>query len=88
MEFYYALSLLFGGQFVPLSLMPPVIQQIALFLPFQLFLYFPIQIILGNLSPDVIVRTFITGLGWLVVAVVCFLVVWRNGLKRYSAVGA
>ncbi len=88
MEFYYALSLLFGGQFVPLGLMPPVIQQIALFLPFQLFLYFPIQIILGNLSPEVILRTFLTGLGWLVVAVLCFLFTWRNGLKRYSAVGA
>jgi len=88
MEFYYALSLLFGGQFVPLNLMPPVIQQIALFLPFQMYLYFPIQLILGNVPAGQILPTFITGLIWLGVALVTFLVVWREGLKRYSAVGA
>jgi ABC-2 type transport system permease protein len=44
-EFYYALVILFAGQFVPLDLMPPLVQQIAEFLPFQLMRYFPIQLI-------------------------------------------
>ena len=35
-EFYDALVVLFAGQFVPLELMPPLIQQVAQFLPFQL----------------------------------------------------
>src|SRR5512134_3678406 len=57
-EFYYALMLLFSGQFVPLTLMPDVIQNIARYLPFQLLIYFPIQLILGNLSQAQIVQGF------------------------------
>ena len=87
-EFYYALILLFSGQFVPLTLMPNLIQQIAQYLPFQLLMYFPIQLILGNLSQAQIIQGFASGAIWLSVATVLFNAVWRNGVKRYSAVGA
>jgi ABC-2 type transport system permease protein len=87
-EFYFAFVLLFAGQFVPLDLMPPAIQQIAQFLPFQLFKYFPIQLILGKLSTEVIVRDFAMGVVWLILAFVVFRIVWKAGLKRFSAVGA
>jgi ABC-2 type transport system permease protein len=87
-EFYYALILLFSGQFVPLTLMPKLIQEIAQYLPFQLLIYFPIQLILGNLSQAEIVQGFASAAIWLIVATVLFNAVWRNGVKRYSAVGA
>jgi ABC-2 type transport system permease protein len=87
-EFYYALSLLFSGQFVPLTLMPKLIQDIAQFLPFQLLLYFPIQLILGKLSSAQITQGYVIGIIWLIVAITVFNWVWRNGVKRYSAVGA
>lgn len=87
-EFYYAMILLFAGQFVPLQLMPGIIQTVARFLPFQLFMYLPIQIIQGNLSPDQIVQGYLTGIAWLVAAVTLFRWVWGEGVKRFSAVGA
>ncbi len=87
-EFYYALILLFSGQFVPLTLMPPVIQEIARYLPFQLLIYFPIQLILGNLTQAQIVQGFVSGIIWLTVSILIFNGIWRNGVKRYSAVGA
>jgi ABC-2 type transport system permease protein len=87
-EFYYALVLLFSGQFVPLTLMPKVIQEIAQYLPFQLFLYYPVQLILGRLSSAQIVQGYGMGLIWLIVAITVFNLVWRNGVKRFSAVGA
>jgi ABC-2 type transport system permease protein len=87
-EFYYALVILFAGQFVPLELMPPVIQQIAQFLPFQLLKYFPIQLSLGRLPAEVIVRDFVLGLVWFGLALALFQWVWRLGVKRFSAVGA
>jgi ABC-2 type transport system permease protein len=87
-EFYYALVVLFGGQFVPLELMPSVIQQIAQYLPFQLLKYFPIQLILGRLPAEVIVRDFGLGLVWFGLALLLFQWVWRLGIKRFSAVGA
>jgi ABC-2 type transport system permease protein len=87
-EFYYALILLFSGQFVPLPLMPQLVQDIAQYLPFQLFMYYPIQLILGKLSTDQIIQGFVMAAIWLVVSSVVFNWVWRNGVKRYSAVGA
>ena len=87
-EFYYALILLFSGQFVPLVLMPQLIQDIAQYLPFQLLIYFPIQLILGNLSNAQIVQGYTVGLIWLAIAITIFNWIWRNGVKRYSAVGA
>jgi ABC-2 type transport system permease protein len=87
-EFYYALILLFAGQFVPLKLMPDLIQTIARYLPFQLYMYLPIQMIQGNLSTSEIAQGYITGIIWLIVAISVFQWVWREGLKRYSAVGA
>ena len=87
-EFYYALHLLFSGHFVPLALMPKFIQVTAQYLPFQLQIYFPIQLILGKLSSAQIVQGFVSGFIWLAVAISLFNWVWRNGVKRYSAVGA
>jgi ABC-2 type transport system permease protein len=87
-EFYTALASLFSGQFVPLQLMPPAIQGVANFLPFQFYIYFPVQIILGNVPPEKIVENFAIGLAWLTIAYVLFRWVWREGLKRFSSVGA
>jgi ABC-2 type transport system permease protein len=87
-EFYYALHLLFSGQFVPLTLMPKMVQSLAQFLPFQLRLYFPIQLILGKLPPEVIARNFGLDVVWLLIAFALFSLVWRAGVKRFSAVGA
>jgi ABC-2 type transport system permease protein len=87
-ELYYAIVILFSGQFVPLDLMPPLIQQVAQFLPFQLLRYFPIQLILNKLPPETIVRDFALGVFWFAVAVALFQLVWRVGLRRFSAVGA
>jgi ABC-2 type transport system permease protein len=87
-EFYYALILLFSGQFVPLTLMPKLVQNIAQYLPFQLFIYFPIQVILGKLSPAQITQGYVMAGVWLILSFAFFNWVWRNGVKRYSAVGA
>jgi ABC-2 type transport system permease protein len=87
-EFYYAMILLFSGQFVPLPLMPKLIQDVAQYLPFQLLIYFPIQLILGKLSSAQIIQGYVVGTIWLIVAISIFTWIWRNGVKRFSAVGA
>jgi ABC-2 type transport system permease protein len=87
-EFYFALILLFSGQFVPLPLMPQVVQDIAQYLPFQLMLYYPIQLILGNLTTSQIIQGYVMTGVWLVISWLVFNWVWRKGVKKYSAVGA
>jgi ABC-2 type transport system permease protein len=68
--------------------MPKFIQDIAQYLPFQLLLYFPIQLVLGKLSSFQIVQGFVVGAIWLALAVILFNRIWREGVKRFSAVGA
>jgi ABC-2 type transport system permease protein len=87
-EFFFGVSLLFSGQFVPLDLMPPTIQSIASFLPYQFMIYLPVQIILGRVPPEQLLPKLGLGLAWLLVFFILFRLVWRAGLKRFSAVGA
>lgn len=87
-EFLYGFVILLGGTFVPLELLPGFAQRIAQVLPFQLFLYFPIQLILGRLTPAQVGLNFGMAVLWLVVTLVGFVFIWRAGVKRFSAVGA
>jgi ABC-2 type transport system permease protein len=87
-EFYWALAVLFSGQFVPLQLMPQLIQNVAGYLPFAMYKYVPIQIILGRMSGQEIVREYLVGIIWLVIALLAFKWIWREGVKQFSAVGA
>ncbi len=79
---------LFSGQFVPLTLMPQTIQDVAVYLPFQLFKYLPTQLILGKLSAAEIARGYVVGAVWLILAFIIFRFIWNRGLKQFSAVGA
>jgi len=87
-EFFFALSSLMSGQFVPLVLMPPVIQKIASFLPYQFTIYFPVQIILGYIPPDLYFQKLGLGVTWLFALYLLFRWIWRKGVKQFSAVGA
>jgi viologen exporter family transport system permease protein len=68
--------------------MPPTIQRLAEFLPFQMFCYVPIEIILNRMPPDVMLRNYAVGVVWLVISIFLFIWIWREGVKRFSAVGA
>ncbi len=79
---------LLSGSFVPLQLMPPAVQRVAEFLPFQIFRYVPIEVILNKLPPETILRDYALSLAWLVIAYFAFRWIWREGVRRFSAVGA
>ncbi len=87
-QIYFVLMLFLSGQFAPLALLPFPVQIIANILPFSWLISFPINLISGRLTLN---DAFI-GLGaqvaWLMISYVLFRVVWRAGVKVYSAVGA
>lgn len=87
-QFFWLVTLLLSGQFVPLTLMPPGIQTVAQYLPFQMFRYVPVEIILKRLPVAVMIRDYAASLIWLVVLIFLFRWIWREGVKRFSAVGA
>lgn len=85
---YFILMLFLSGQLAPLSLFPSYVQTIANILPFRWMLGFPVELLLGRLSPV----EALTGIGaqaaWVLVSMALLRVVWRAGLRTYSAVGA
>jgi ABC-2 type transport system permease protein len=86
-ELYFAAELVLSGRLVPMSLMPPFVQQLAAYLPFQWTFAFPIESLAGDLTP----AQLFSGLGmqvfWILAEVLVLNVFWRLGIRRYSAVG-
>lgn len=87
-EFFGISMFFFSGKFIPLAIMPKIIQQISEILPFRYMLSFPIEIFLGRLSTIDISRGLLIQIVWLVIALIIYKFSWSNGLKRYSASGA
>ncbi len=83
-----SLIFLLAGQVAPVALLPGVLQRIAVFLPFRYMLGFPVEILTGQLDTRGVFTGFCLQSGWLAVALLLFMVIWRAGIKRYSAVGA
>jgi ABC-2 type transport system permease protein len=48
---------------------------------------FPVEVLAGQLSRAELRAGFALQAGWLLVAAVLLVILWRAGLKRYSAVG-
>ncbi|MDZ7288488.1 MAG: ABC-2 family transporter protein [candidate division KSB1 bacterium] len=85
---YFIMILFFSGQIAPLSLLPSPIRIVAALLPFKWVIGFPIELLLGRVGPG----EALAGLGvqavWLLISLVLVRVVWRAGVRIYSAVGA
>jgi ABC-2 type transport system permease protein len=87
-QIYYVGVLLLAGWIAPLSLLPAPLQTLATLLPFRWMLSFPVELLLGRLSQQDALVGFGAQALWLVIAFVLLRVVWRAGLRQYSAVGA
>jgi ABC-2 type transport system permease protein len=76
-----------SGYFMPLEVLPGWAIKVAAVLPFRFMLAFPVETLVGLLSPAQAVRQL--GAQWLyvVVTAVFALRVWRAGVRRFAAFG-
>lgn len=77
-----------SGWIAPLALFPPVIRQVAQWLPFRSALSFPLEILTGQISGPQIVLGFGITTAWFLFFWIVYRMLWRRGLRRYEAVGA
>lgn len=82
-----ALTFLFGGQVAPPTLLPGLLQTVGLLLPFRYTLAFPVEVLLNQVDAAAIWLGFALQVGWLTVALLLSMVLWRVGLRRYAAIG-
>ena len=86
-EAWLGVSAVLSGYLVPLDLFPQAVQRIALLLPFRFLLSFPVELMLGKHTPQHALA--LLGAQWLYLAAALLAtnLVWRAGLRRYSAYG-
>ncbi len=87
-QVYFVLILFLSGQIAPLSLFPRPIQVLADILPFRWMIGFPVELVLGHLSPIQAVTGLAAQAVWLAISLGLVRIVWRAGIRIYSAVGA
>ena len=85
---YFALHAFLSGRVAPIALLPGILQAAASALPFYWMLAFPVEVLLGRLPLEQVVRGLAIQTVWVgaIAAVLAFM--WRHAVKRYSAVGA
>ena len=87
-QVYFILMLFLAGQIAPLSLFPNWLQIVADILPFRWMLGFPVELVLGRLSPIQAVEGLVAQAVWVIISLALIRLVWRAGVRVYSAVGA
>jgi len=83
---FYVFEAFFAGFMLPLNLMPQVIANISQYLPFKYFYYFPTQIIMGTVSQKDEIFGILLGLLWLLVCYAISALIYKLGIRYYSAV--
>jgi ABC-2 type transport system permease protein len=87
-QVYYVALLFLSGQAAPLALLPPPVQLLANVLPFRWLVAFPVELLLGRLTlQEALLGLAMQGL-WLTISLLVLRLVWRAGVRHYSAVGA
>jgi ABC-2 type transport system permease protein len=82
-----ALVFMLAGVVAPMALLPEGMARLAQVLPFRYMVGFPVEILTGQLTPTGALTGMAVQAAWAGLAVVLTAVVWRSGVRRYSAVG-
>jgi len=86
-EIYVVAELMLSGRLVPMSLMPPWVQTLSDFMPFQWTFGFPIEALVGQLGTRALLLGLATQLLWIGIGAGLLALVWRAAVRRYAAVG-
>ncbi len=87
MEISHLFLGLFGGQLLPLSVLPHWLQVVAGVLPFSVLYAFPMEILLGQSTPQSLLSGFARQAIWIAVFTIAVRVAWHRGLLVYQGYG-
>ena len=78
----------FGGAIAPLDFFPAEFRAVILYTPFPYMIWFPCKVLMGMATHAELLQATLVMSGWFTVAVVANRLLWRAGLRRFSAMGA
>lgn len=83
---WFLFYLFLSGLIAPLDVFPESVRAFVLCTPFPYLIDFPVSIIVG--LPVDIGRGFLSTIGWTLLFLGLNRILWRQGLKKYSGMGA
>lgn len=85
---FFVVELFLSGRIAPLSVLPDGLQTAASFLPFEWVISFPVELLLGRVSPQQALLGFGMQLLWLFISFGLMRLIWRAGIRKYAAFGS
>jgi ABC-2 type transport system permease protein len=86
-EIYYVPMLFLSGQLFPIAVLPDWARNLAYAFPFYFTTGLPTEILVGRVSGPTAHNMMLGQLGWFVGAYVMGRILWKKGLRHYTAVG-
>ncbi len=86
-DIFFTAELLLSGRLVPLSLMPDWAQDLAGVLPFQWTFAFPIEALIGGLTPTELLTGLASQVAWIVAFAIVVRIGWGVAVRRFTSVG-
>lgn len=83
----YSFEYFLSGQLFPLDIMPDWLQGVLRWLPFTYELYFPVSVFLEKTRGASLWGGLAIQAGWLLLLLGVARLMWRRGVRHYSAVG-
>ena len=83
----YSIEFLLGGHIFPVDAFPEWLQIICLRLPFAYETYFPAAVLIGHVQGTALLTGFLWQWAWIGFFYVLSGILWKLGLREYTAVG-
>ena len=86
-ELWLGVHAIFSGYLIPLEVLPPWIRGVTRVLPFRYMLGFPVETLVGLETRAAALGDLGLQWAWVLVFFAFGLLVWRAGVRRFSAYG-
>ena len=84
---YFVVLMFLSGRVAPVSLLPHTLQTVGDALPFRWMVAFPVELVVGRLTPRDAAIGLLAQLGWIAGGAAVLRLVWPRAVRRFAAVG-
>lgn len=81
------LIVIFSGVMMPVAFLPGWLETTAETLPFAYMIYFPVIAFEGKLTSAELTHILLMQCVWIIIFFVLYKILWKAGIKKYTAVG-
>lgn len=85
---YEVILIILGGVNMPLYLFPRLLEQFAFLTPLPHIIYVPTLFFTGHVAPADIPPLLLQQILWLIGTTILYLVIWKRGIRVYTASGS